>query len=99
MKQQLGFLAIGAIPGILAFFKLVTPVQAGFFVMLLYIFSRRHANEVQKRFEKKKSAEEEAVREEAEKFARLPSKKRKAILKARAREQANQQEDNGEGDE
>ena len=94
--QQLYFLPLGLLPGILAFLKIITPAQAGCIVLLAFILSRRHANALQKKFERETAEAEKAAKEEAERFASLPSKQRKAILRARARDQA--QEGSGEGD-
>eukprot|EP00271_Cylindrocystis_brebissonii_P015966 TRINITY_DN3906_c0_g1_i1.p2 TRINITY_DN3906_c0_g1~~TRINITY_DN3906_c0_g1_i1.p2 ORF type:complete len:108 (+),score=26.70 TRINITY_DN3906_c0_g1_i1:830-1153(+) len=78
-SQQWYLLPMAIAPGILAYLKLVTPIQAGFIVMLAYIVSRRHANALQAQFEEKQREEEARKQIEEEAYAKLPAKKRKNI--------------------
>ncbi|KAL2631019.1 hypothetical protein R1flu_015705 [Riccia fluitans] len=50
-SQQLIFLLLGFIPGVLAVMQILTPGQAAIGLVLLFFFSRRHANALQRQFE------------------------------------------------
>lgn len=78
-------MVLAVAPGIMAFYKLVSPVQAGFLVMLAYVISRRHANEIHRQWERKEEEAAAKKKEEEERLLALPSKKRKNIVKGIAK--------------
>ncbi|CAI7857048.1 unnamed protein product [Closterium sp. NIES-53] len=102
-SQQWKYVLLAAVPGVLALLRLISPVQASCLVMLAYILSRRHSNEIQSQWDRAQAAKEASRRAEEEALAALPARKRKAIQRARAKEAASAEqaggdaEDSGEG--
>ncbi|CAI5534185.1 unnamed protein product [Closterium sp. Naga37s-1] len=87
-SQQWKYVLLAAMGGVLALLRLISPVQASCLVMLAYILSRRHSNEIQRQWERAQAAKEAQRRAEEEALAALPARKRKAIQRARAKEAA-----------
>ncbi|CAI5472949.1 unnamed protein product [Closterium sp. Yama58-4] len=87
-SQQWKYVVLAVVPGVLALLRLISPVQASCLVMLAYILSRRHANEIQRQWDRAQAAKEAQRRAEEEALAALPARKRKAIQRARAKEAA-----------
>ncbi|GJP31660.1 hypothetical protein CLOM_g14719 [Closterium sp. NIES-68] len=87
-SQQWKYVLLAVAPGALALLRLISPVQACCLVVLAYILSRRHANEIQRQWERAQAAKEAQRKAEEEAFAALPARKRKAIERARAKESA-----------
>ncbi|CAI5485293.1 unnamed protein product [Closterium sp. Naga37s-1] len=85
-SQQWKYVLLAVVPGVLALLRLISPVQASCLVMLAYILSRRHSNEIQRQWDRAQAAKEAQRKAEEEALAALPARKRKAIQRARAKE-------------